>query len=114
MSSLRRVHAVLRTDLGVLALTIVILGIACGPTPNRKRRDASPISETGGFGGDETGGVVGTGGFGTGGFVGTGGASTGGIGGAGTGGEGTGGIAGTGGLTPDAAVADAAIDAALT
>ena len=68
MFCLRRVLAALRADLGVLAITIVILGIACGPTPNRKRRDASPITDTGGFGGlDETGGSVGTGGFATGG-----------------------------------------------
>src|SRR3954468_6099447 len=98
MVCLRRVPAALRADLGVLALAIVILGIACGPTPNRKRRDASDISETGGTGGDDTGGNQGTGGLdtggsGTGGF-GTGGSGTGGF---GTGGFATGGSTGTGG-----------------
>jgi hypothetical protein len=110
MSCPTRSTSALRADLSVLALTLVFLGIACGPTPNRKRRDASPISDTGGEGGfDDTGGI---GGFGTGGFggFGTGGAGTGGT---GTGGSGLGsGGSGTGGKL-DAGPGDAAVDAAL-
>jgi hypothetical protein len=88
-------------------ISVFLLGsVACsGPTPNRKRRDASDISGTGGFG--DTGGTGGS--FGTGGTFGTGGRG------------GTGGTGGTGGQKLDAAVPkdaavvppDADIDAAV-
>jgi len=89
------------------AIALLVGSLACsGPTPNRKRRDASDISQTGGSFGDSGG----TGGFGTGGSFGTGGIGTGGI----SGGTGGSGQRLDAAVAPDVGVApDAEIDAAV-